>query len=170
MYWLQRPPYLRWAAAAAALVLALAWDLRPVPTDLRPFAARDADAGVPIPIEWREVPAGILPDVDPAGLVAAIGIESGTPIVPALLTPPIDLPEGWPAIPLEIGSARVPGDSLLLIVSDPPLVSTGLVVEPQRGDSYGFDFSPGLVALPPDDALPIARAARAGTLVIAVAP
>ncbi len=72
VYWLPRPPYLRWAAAALLVLGALAWDLRSPAVELRPFASRPVRAGEALDasaVAWREVPAGLLalPQVDPGG-------------------------------------------------------------------------------------------------------
>ncbi len=48
MFWLARPPYLRWAAAAAVVVAALVWDLRGTGDILYPFAARAIAGGAAI--------------------------------------------------------------------------------------------------------------------------
>ena len=48
MFWLTRPPYLRWAAAAAVVVAAFLWDLRGSSDILYPFATSAIAAGATI--------------------------------------------------------------------------------------------------------------------------
>ncbi len=57
MYWLQRPPYLRWAAAVILVAGAAAWDISGDPLSLHPYLLADVAAGAAITdadVEWRQ--------------------------------------------------------------------------------------------------------------------
>ncbi len=173
MYWLPRPPYLRWAGAALLLLGALAWDLRGPAMELRPFAGRPLRAGEALDdsaVEWREVPAGLLraPDLD--GATAAVDLAPGDPLVDAVLSREVAVPPGWWKVPLAVGTYAAAGDSVMLVITDPPATVEGLVVSPQQGDAYSLDYRPAVVAVPADAAAQVAAAAAAGSLVAAVAP
>ena len=106
MYWLQRPPYLRWAAAAILIVGAAAWDFRPEPTDLVPFLIGAVPAGDPIEeadLEWREVPAGIVVAPNLSHPVAAVDLRAGDPLLASMLRGRASIPEGWWEVPVTIG-------------------------------------------------------------------
>lgn len=173
MYWLQRPPYLRWAAAALLLLGAAAWELRPRSTELHPYLIEPVESGDVIgeeAIEWREIPAGILPAPDLSSPVAAAPLPAGTPLLDPLLARPTLVPEGWWTVPVSVGEHARPGDVVLLIVVDPPSSVTGTVIEAQSGDPYSLDYRPAAVAVPADAAPLVAAAAREGLLVAAVRP
>lgn len=172
MYWLQRPPYLRWAAAVLIVAGALWWDLRGEPIESRPFAARTIGPGEPVAdaVEWREVPAGLWPLPDLSGSVAAVSILPGEPITTSALTGPIAPPEGWWALPVAVGTHADAGDTVMLVIVDPPTTVRGLVLSPQTGDPYSLDFEPAVVAVPGESAALVAVAAEQDLLVAAVQP
>lgn len=173
MYWLPRPPYLRWAGAALLLLGALIWDLRPNPVEMRPFAARALAAGQTITaaeVEWRAVPAGLLEQVDLTGKTAAVNVPAGDPLVGAVLGTAVAVPDGWWQVPIDIGAGAAPGREVMLVVGEPPSTIRGLVVGAQQGDRYSLDFQPALVAVPAEAAALVATAARDGSLVAALAP
>lgn len=173
MYWLPRPPYLRWAGAALLLLGALAWDLRGPALEMRPFAARELAAGEAVDasaVEWREVPAGLLPSTDLSGAVAAVDVAAGDPLVAALLGRRVVVPNGWWEVPVAVGTHAVPGDAVMLVIPDPPATVEGLVVSAQQGDAYSLNYRPAVVAVPAQAAALVASAAAEGSLVAAVAP
>ncbi len=173
MYWLPRPPYLRWAAAALLVLGAFAWDLRSPAVELRPFASRPVRAGEALDasaVAWREVPAGLFAASDPAGATAAVDLTAGDPLVAAVLGHGAAVPEGWWELTLAVGAHAAAGDEVMLVILDPPVTVSGLVVSPQQGDAYSLDYRPAVVAVPAGDAALVAAAAAAGTLVAAVAP
>ncbi len=73
-------------------------------------------------------------------------------------------------MPVTIGPLSVPGDEVLLVVTDPPLTVNGLVIEAQVGNSYSLDFRPAAVAVPAAAAPAVAAAERGNVLVAAVRP
>ena len=164
MYWLQRPPYLRWAAA---------WDMSGDPTSLHPYLATDVAAGDAIgetDVEWREVPMGMLPAPDLTRPVAAADLQAGDPLLDAVLRGPVAVPDGWWAVPVAVGANAGPGDEVLLVVTDPPTTISGVVVTAQKGDPYSLDFRPASVAVPAEAAALVAAASAQGVLVAAVRP
>ena len=171
MYWLQRPPYLRRAAAVLLAIGALLWDLRAEPSEIRPFAARALAAGetpAASAVDWRRVPAGLLPETDLSGAVTAVPVAAGEPLVPGLFRSPIRAPEGWWGLPVAIGSHAASGDTVLLLSTDPPLAVPGLVISAQRGDAYSLDYRPAVVAVAAEHTALVAAAAARGTLVAAL--
>jgi hypothetical protein len=173
VYWLPRPPYLRWAGAALLLFGALAWDLRAPAVEMRPFAARALRAGQAVDasaVEWREAPAGLLAAPDLDGATAAVDLAAGDPLVEAVLSRAVVVPPGWWKVPVAVGTYAADGDSVMLVVTNPPATVQGLVVSPQQGDAYSLDYRPAVVAVPGDSAALVAAAAAAGSLVAAVAP
>jgi hypothetical protein len=173
VYWLQRPPYLRWLAAALVVLGALAWDLRTAPTGLYPFAARPIEAGLALDaddVEWREIPDGILTAPSLDGVVAAVDVAAGEPITAGVLGQPTVVPDGWVTLPLDVGAPAPPGAEVLLIVVDPPGSVPGILVRSQVGDPYSLDTSPALVAVPEDRAVAVAAASRRGQVIAAIVP
>ena len=173
MYWLQRPPYLRWAAAALLVAGAVAWDLRGTGTETHPFLTVAVAAGSPIPadaVEWREVPAGLLERPDLDGRVAALDLAAGDPVTASVLTAPATAPEGWWAVPISLGRHARPGDEVMLVTIDPPLTIPGVVIEGEAGDAYSLDFRPAVVAVPGESAPLVAAAAGEGRIVAVVRP
>lgn len=173
MYWLPRPPYLRWAAAALLVLGAFAWDQRAPAAALHPFAARPVPAGEAIEasyIAWKEVPAGLLAAPDLEGATAAVDLAAGDPLVEAVLRRGAAAPQGWWEVTVAVGAHAAAGDEVLLVVIDPPLTVRGVVVSPQQGDAYSLDYRPAVVAVPEEAAAVVAAAAASGSLVAAVAP
>lgn len=173
MYWLQRPPYLRWAVGALVVLAALAWDLRPSPTTSIPFAARALPAGDPIgadAVVWRRVPSGLLTAPDLEGAVAAVPVPEGDPITAAVVAGRVEVPEGWFALPVDIGGHAAAGDRVVLVIADPPTSVPGVVVSTQTGDRFSLDFTPAVVAVPAEHTAAVAAAALDGRVVAAVAP
>lgn len=173
MYWLPRPPYLRWAGAALLLAGALVWDLRGPAVELRPFAAHTLHRGETVDasaIEWREVPAGLLPAANLDGVAAAVDLAAGDPLVAAVLGRGVAVPEGWWEVPVAVGTHAAAGDSVMLVITDPPATVEGLVVNPQQGDAYSLNYRPAVVAVPAAAGALVAAAVADGSLVAAVAP
>jgi hypothetical protein len=173
VFWLQPPPYKRWAAAALLVIGAMVWDLRDTATAPYPFAARAIASGDPIgadDVVWRRLPEGAYPLPDLEAATAAVDLAAGEPLTAAVLAGATPIPDGWWAIPIDVSPHAGPGDQVLLVVVDPPLTLAGVVIEPQRGDATSLDHRPALVAVPGDQAPLIAAAEAAGLLVSAVRP
>lgn len=164
MYWLQRPPYLRWAIAVALVVLVTWSEFAPAGTVRHPYVTTDITAGTPLvdAIEYREVPEGALPPVIVSDMVARFPIGPGVPITPGLIADPDELaPGGWLTITAPLpDTAAVGTRAELVTVDDPGESVTGVVL------AAGED---GLVAIPPGSAEAIATAMRRGGLEVLVA-
>lgn len=172
MFWLTRPPYLRWVAAAVLVVAALAWDLRGRSGVPYPFAAESISPGVSITeddVEWRTVPRGMLAMPDLSAPVAARAIAAGEPILPSAIDPEGGIPEGWWAVPVALPSAARVGAELRLITTDTGVESEGIVVAVGSTDLLSIADA-GLVAVPAENAAIVATAAMDGTLIVLVAP
>jgi hypothetical protein len=151
----------------------LVWDLRTTPTTTHPFLAAAVDAGEPIPaesVEWREIPTGLLAPVETGDGVAAFDLAAGDPITSSSITTAPTVPDDWWLVPVGVGDHARPGDSVMLIVVDPPTSIPGKVVVAQSGDPYSSDFRPAAVAVPAEAAPMVAAAAQQGMLVTAVRP
>ncbi|GMQ85058.1 MAG: hypothetical protein BMS9Abin07_0623 [Acidimicrobiia bacterium] len=172
MFWLTRPPYLRWAAAAVLVVAALAWDLRGRSGVSHPFAAEPISAGAQITeqdVEWRTVPRGMLAMPDLSAPIATRAIAPGEPILPSAVDAGGGIPEGWWAVPVALPSAAQVGAAVRLITTDTGVESEGIVVAVGSTDLLSIADA-GLVAVPPDRARLIATASAEGTLIVLVAP
>ena len=172
MFWLARPPYLRWVAAAAVVLAALLWDLRDEAEAPYPFAASSIAAGMPITesmVEWRSLPEGAMALPDLSNPVATRDVPAGEPIVPSAVSGPPAVPEGWWSVPVPLSSGAVPGSHVRLIDVASGHAVDGFVVAAGPDDLMSIDTS-GLVAVPPDAAVAMATAVSQGTLVALLAP
>ena len=163
MLWLARPPYLRWAAMVLVVVVALVVDLRDQRSELRPFASRDIARGAPVDgaVEWRAVAADGWRAVEVAGTVAATDIRRGDPVTASSLSRASVPPEHWWSIELDLPKGAAAGRPARIVVADPPLSVDGIVGSVSDGGAFAATTS-GLIAVPPDTADAVARAAAVG--------
>jgi hypothetical protein len=167
VFFLTKPPLLRWAAATVLVLVALWADLRTDPTVPHPFALSDLAAGDTIElrdVQMRSVPPDLFDPVDlPA--VAGRAVGAGEPILASVLDPSsIDVPDGWLAVELGVPGGTGPGSHVVAIIAHPespaPTSHRGLVVSVDEGDGFG-----GLLAtcaFPPEAASAVAVAAAEG--------
>lgn len=171
MYWYERPPWLRWAAAAVIVAAALVYEFAPRPEERRPFAARTVAAGTLLTdadIEWRDVPAGLLPAAD-LSLATAVALRPGDPIVASVLTAGPSIPEGWWSVPLPLPPEVAPGTAARLITGTAEEWTDGVVISPPVADPYA-PTPTGQVAVPEAAAARIAAAAASGDVVVLLEP
>lgn len=157
---------------ALLVAVALFIDLRDGGTEKRPFAAADLEAGTTITgaqVEWRDVPRGLLPLVDVDGNVAAHVIEQGDPLVPSALAEHRPPPQGWWSVELPLPDGATAGKPARVVAVDPPLATEAIVVSISDGGAFDSSTT-GLVAVPPDFADALARAASRGNAVVLLAP
>ena len=172
MFWLTRPPYLRWAAAALIFLAALGWDLQGRSGSPYPFAAQSITAGAPITegdVEWRTMPDGVLTLPDLNAPVATRAIAQGEPILPSAVGVDQGIPNGWWAVSVSLPTATPIGASVRLISTERAVQSEGIVIALGTSDLLSIAEA-GLVAVPPEHAAAIATAAAEGTLIVLVAP
>lgn len=178
MFWLERPPYLRWAAAVVLVALAASAELRRAPTVQHPFLRDQAPAGTELTealVEWRAVPPGLLPAVEVAGAAGRL-LQAGEPLLPSSLATGVEAPEGWWALSVALPSGTLPGAAvqLVLLPNDPTQsvrVVPGVVMEAGAGgDAFAVDAQLGTVAVPPEAAAAAAVAAAEGRLTVLVEP
>ena len=169
MLWLSRPPYLRWFAAGAIVLAALAWDVSERKSESFPFASTEISAGTAITedlIEWRQVPEGAIPGPYLLGASATTDINAGDPITRSVLSRTEPLPDGWWSIPIEIPNG-VPIGAIIRVVFPDGRAATGVVTSPASSDGFGVP-SPGTVGFPQDVADIVAQLAATDSLVILV--
>jgi hypothetical protein len=170
--WLERPPYLRWLAAAVLVTVAAWIELGPEATTPVWFAADDIAAGTtltPDQFQRREVAwVGSVP-ARPEG-VASVDISAGDPLVPSLLTEVV-VPPGWMAVAAPLPPDAVTGSDATLVVlpglpGQDAATVPALVLRPAGDDAFG-DGS-GTVAVPADRVTEVLVAAADDRLAAAV--
>jgi len=169
MYWLTRPPYWRWLAAACVVAVAAYMDLSGPPTELYPFVAHGAESGETVVVEWRPVPSGFLPPPGETTGVAGRALVAGTPLVPGLLRSALSPPADWWAVPTDLPALAAAGSEVLISTQAPNLQVSGIVVAPSAETGFGSS-SAGLVAIPLDQAAAVAAALAEGRATILVRP
>jgi len=129
------------------------WDLRPAPTDLRPFAREDIASGTELSVDLFDlisVPHGLFPDTPISG-TAAVGMLEGDPLTAAAVTQ-IQAPAGWWTVEMTIPDGTPPGTQVqvALLGTDPSQRARTVpgVVIVSGGNGSGFQQTPGLVAIP----------------------
>lgn len=170
MFWLHRPPYLRWLVAAMIVVAAVVWDLDTTRTEPHPFAARPLERGVLLTegdVTWRNVPVGLLAQPDLSAAVPAVDVSAGEPIVPSLLGSHDPVPADWWAVAVPLPSGVPVGARVRLVVATGTVDGIVVTVAPDEIGSFATD---GLVAVSPDHADAVARAVAEGDATVLVAP
>lgn len=165
VFWLRRPPYTRWIAAALVVCCGLYLDLRPAPVVSYPFASAEVALGEPIELslEWREIPTGVLPEwTRPVTGVAMAEIGPGTPLVPALAGE-ILVPADWWSVSIPVPYRVTPGSRIRIALEDTTV--EGIVVGP-ISDS-GFELR-APVAFPAAHAAQVATAAANSALAVMI--
>jgi hypothetical protein len=166
VYWLARPPILRYVAAVAVLLVAVVWDLWPEAVVRHPFAATRVPAGAPFEgaIEWRTVPDGLLPEVEPVG-VAMVDLAAGEPVLPSHVGR-APVPDGWWVVSLEVPSGVRVGAEVRVAVTSPGSSEAALIrgiVVAGTPDGVG---ATGGVAVPEAEAALVAAAASGGRVAV----
>ena len=168
---LSRPPYLRWLAAGALVAAALGWEISDRRTESFPFAAHDLERGRPIEaddIEWRYVPSDLLsaPALEDGWLVQSV--RAGDPITAAVVTPDDPVPGDWWSIPMPLPPGVAPGSRVRLVLDDGRSMD-GIVAIEAHEDAFGLQGA-GAVAVPPESADAVARAAAASAVTVLLRP
>ncbi len=167
VYWLRPPPYLRWLVAALLIVLGLGIEARDGNTESYPFAANAIAAGTEIAafVEWRTVPAGLLPRwEEPLTGVASHDVPAGHPLLPGLSTD-LAIPAGWWSIPVPLPVAAAPGTRLRLLNGVTGELVDGILTA--GGADDGFE-TVAMVAFSPDDALRAAQTVTSDAFVVMI--
>ena len=167
MFWLSRPPYWRWLAAAAVIAGAAYLDLTGPPTERYPFVAASVDTGELVVVEWRDVPRGVLPPHGDVSGVARLSLQAGTPLIADLLERITR--EGITEVILALPITAAVGGDVMITTRAPDLQVVGIVVRPSASGGFG-SVSPGLVAFPPDHAAAIANALAENRATILLRP
>lgn len=167
MYWLRRPPYLRWIAAGIILMAGLAMDLRGGDVESYPFSAEAIPAGelVDSAVEWRDLPSGALPKwTGPVSGFARYDIASGDPLLPSSLAHVV-VPDGWWSVAIPLPVVAAPGTWLRVRYGSATDLVDGIVIS--SGDGNSFEQT-SMVAFPEETAPKVASAAADDALVVMV--
>jgi hypothetical protein len=166
---LQPISWIRWSVATLIIVVVVVGQLRDPSTVAYPFAGEAIGAGTEITaaaIEWRDVPDGLLPDAELIG-IARTDIAIGAPITPdRLATTPLVPPDWW-TIELPVGRIATVGAAIRIVVLEPNSTVTGVLTALPQADPFGGELL-GTVAIPPDTADLVARAAAIDAVVTMV--
>lgn len=165
MFWLTRPPYLRWAVATAIVLVALWTEFRPPSTGPHPFALVDLPAGATVSavdIEMREVPLGLLAPVD-LPVTLRRDVIAGQPLLSEPSSVTSSAPDGWWSVSMDLPVGVSKGTPIRLALTD--AVVDGIVIDEFEGS---FGDHAGLVAVPPDTTGAVAAALRDGSVVVFV--
>ncbi len=170
MFWLTRPPYLRWVAAAFLVIGALLLDLSGQATVPFPFVTRPIPAGAVVPadsIHYRDVPTGLLPPPGEPGESAMRDLAEGEPLTATAVGAGTPIPSGWWSVEVEMPGHVRQGTPVRLIAIEPSLDVEGVVRSPPETGPFAT-VGAGLVAVPPEVAGLVGRAAALGVLVVLV--
>ena len=165
VFWFRRPPYLRWIIAAVVVAVGVFLDTRPAAVIDYPYASADIHAGQSVAdqIEWRRVPALLLPswEGDVAGYAVA-DLAAGTPVIPSLVGAAF-VPDGWWSVAMSLPQPIGPGTPIRVTTGE--VVVTGIL----RGEvvDTGYELV-GPVAFPADDAARVADAVANGAVVVMI--
>lgn len=167
MFWLSRPPYVRWTLAALIVITGLVTEIAPESTTRHPFVVAPLAVGDTIDdavVMWRDVPTGLLePVVLPA--VASRPLEAGDPVLlgDGSAAGNTGIPDGWWGVEVDIPAGARSGMSVKLVTGGAAV--DGIVIAVTEGD---FGERTGLVAIPGDAAESVAAAALDTTVMVLV--
>jgi SAF domain len=170
--WLDRPPYLRWMAASALVVVALAFEISGPDVVRYPFVLRTVATGEsvqPDDLAWRDVPVGLLPAASDVVGPAARSLRVGDPFIGGSVTSGSAIPEGWWVVAAPIPGSAPPGATVRLVAVDDGFAVDGIVTATGVDTGFG-DVSIGSVAVPETAAVRISLAVSSDRLVVLVAP
>jgi hypothetical protein len=165
MYWLRRPPYLRWISACLLLTVGFVWETRDESREPYPFASESIAPGevIDLSVDWRDIPAGLLPAWNgPVAGVAIATITGGDPLLPSAVGT-FSLPPDWWSIAISLPQPAAPGTPIRLVTDASGATVEGILVE--SGIDDGFETI-AMVAFAPADAPRVAAAASDNALVV----
>jgi hypothetical protein len=170
--WLERPPLLRWTAAACLVVISAWFEFGPAPSSTMTFLAVDVTAGTPLTesvVERRPAAGAGFATAEPTG-VAIADLEAGDPLIASMIAE-VSIPDGWLVIGAPLPRYALPGMAATAIIlpgesGGAPIPVPALVVEVGSTDPFGGDN--GALAFPPEWLGDAAAAVAEGRLVIGV--
>lgn len=152
--------------AAAAVWI----EMRPESTIPHPFAIDEISAGTVVDgtnTETRQMPAGALTPVE-LGQTALQPIRAGNPVLSSDIGDSHQMvPSNWWAIEISLPRSAQSGDVARLVLLDGGDVVEGVVVTPASDDPLGSGL--GMVAIEPEPAAEVARAAAEGRAAVMIA-
>ncbi len=171
MLLLTKPPYLRWLAALALFVVAVAWDLSGRATEAVPFAVRDIEQGSWIDsedVEWRQLPRGSVDLAMLEGARAATAILAGDPITRSVTAVGSLVPRDWWSVPVDLPTGVAAGTAVRLVLPGGTTADGIVAIAPS--DDMFTGAPTGAVAVPEDVVARVAEASAAGLLLVLIAP
>lgn len=146
-------------------------EFRPTRAVLHPFVARTVPAGAAPEVEWREIPAGLLPMPDLSAGVASHALNEGEPLTPSDLVPRSAAPDGWWALAVEMPAMVAPGTDVQLVVTTGRGATVpGVVLSADPSESSFGGTPTALVAVPGERAQEVVAAAADRSLAVLIAP
>lgn len=170
--WLDRPPYLRWAAASVIVVVALLLQVASPESAPYPFLNRDVNVGEAIAdedLDWQQIPVGLLPPSSDVVGPAVHALEEGDPFLRGSVRSGTVIPDGWWAVPAPVPESVPPGTRVRLIAVSDGYSADGIVSRSGLDTGFG-DRTLGSVAVPEEAAVRMSLAAAVDRLVVLVAP
>lgn len=172
MLWLERPPLVRWTAAACLVAVSAWFEFGPPPSSTMTFLAVDVTAGTPLTesvVERRPAVGAGFATAEPTG-VAIADLDAGDPLIASMIAK-VSVPDGWLVIGVPLPHYALPGMSATAIIlpdepREAPIPVPALVVEVGSTDPFGGET--GALALPPEWLGEAAAAVGGGRLVIGV--
>lgn len=169
MYWLQTPPWGRWALSFLLVAAALWMEFGPDSSVEHPFATNSIAVGEsisPANTSLHRVPEGLLEPLD--GLEVAVKtIAPGAPVLRSDLGEPgTALPRGWWVVSADVPPHASAGDKVRLVLLDTGLVVDGVVAAANPEDP--FTTTNGALAVAPENASVVAVAAAGDRLAVLI--
>lgn len=167
MFWLQRPPYGRWALALLIAAGALWVEFRPDPSVEAPYAVVDIAPGDLVTAdntEMRRVPEDLVPAAE-LDQLAVRSIPAGDPVLARDVASTV-LPPGWWVVSVALPPTAEVGEEVRLVLLDTGDTVPGVVAH--AGVDDPFAAADGGVAVPPEHAASVAMATASGRLAVLV--
>lgn len=171
VYWMSRPPYVRWAAAGMILIIGVVNEFRPATTIPVPVARSDLAVGSLVEEEavaWFDGSPDLFDEIS---LPIRLGrsVRAGDPITAADFPSEADrAPADWWRIALPVPTATAAGSEVLAVVGSNGGTTThqGISVSEVLDDGFGSTFA--LVAFSGADAAAVASGVALNQLTVMV--
>jgi hypothetical protein len=174
VFWITRPPYVRWTFISLLVIVILWLEIRPTASTPHPFLAQDVATGelVDNAIVWTDVPEGVLPASEGSGF-ATHALTAGDPLLPSDTSPEsFGAPPDWWIVEVALPRGAEAGSPVqLVIVPEPGGAAAspiaGVVVSVTKNDAF-VEHTIGSVAVPPGSAATAAVAIANGQVSVII--